>query len=128
MTHRISDNWWDPLDGVRVAITGGTSGLGLALVREFLGRGGHVAFVARTAAHVEAVALSHPGAHGIIGDVARKEDIYPIAFRSPERLAGSTCSSTTPRAWDRRRWPCSATPRAKSSSSRWPRTSSARSG
>ena len=88
MTHHAADNWWDPLDGVRVAITGGTSGLGLALVREFLGRGAHVAFVARTAAHVEAVALAHPGAHGIVGDVARKEDIYPIALQIAGTLGG----------------------------------------
>ena len=40
----------DPLAGLRVAITGGTSGLGLALVRELLGRGARVAFVARTRA------------------------------------------------------------------------------
>jgi len=33
--------------GRRVAITGGTAGLGLALVRELLGRGADVAFVAR---------------------------------------------------------------------------------
>ena len=38
------------LKGVRIAITGGTSGLGLALVRECLARGARVAFVARTRA------------------------------------------------------------------------------
>jgi hypothetical protein len=37
----------DPFANLRVAITGGTSGLGLALVRELLGRGAQVAFVAR---------------------------------------------------------------------------------
>src|SRR5262245_4696331 len=35
------------LDTLRVAITGGTSGLGLALVRQLRDRGAHVAFVAR---------------------------------------------------------------------------------
>src|SRR5262245_7178129 len=44
------------LDGVRVAITGGTSGLGLALVRELAGRGANIALVARTAARVAQVA------------------------------------------------------------------------
>ena len=29
----------NPFAGIRVAVTGGTSGLGLALVRELLGRG-----------------------------------------------------------------------------------------
>jgi NAD(P)-dependent dehydrogenase (short-subunit alcohol dehydrogenase family) len=71
-----------------VAVTGGTSGLGLAIVRELLGRGAHVAFVARTPEHVNAVARAHPGAHGIVGDVARKEDIYPIALQIAGNLGG----------------------------------------
>jgi len=76
------------LDGVRVAITGGTSGLGLALVGELQRRGARVAFVARTAARVEAVARAHPGSVGIVGDVARKEDIYPIALQITGILGG----------------------------------------
>ena len=68
-------------DGLRVAVTGGTSGLGLALVREFLSRGARVAFVARTRGRVERVAREHAGAHGIAGDVASKEDIYPVALQ-----------------------------------------------
>jgi NAD(P)-dependent dehydrogenase (short-subunit alcohol dehydrogenase family) len=84
--HRQTES--EPLHGVRVAITGGTSGLGLALVRELLGRGARVAFVARTRARVEAVAEAHPGAHGIVGDVARKEDIHPIALQIAGELGG----------------------------------------
>jgi len=76
------------LEGVRVAVTGGTSGLGLALVREFLGRGARVAFVARTPARVEAIARAHPAAYGIVGDVARKEDIHPIALQIVGNLGG----------------------------------------
>ena len=78
----------DNINYAKVAITGGTSGLGLALVRELLGRGAHVAFVARTRAHVEAVARAHPGASGIVGDVARKDDIYPIALQIAGNLGG----------------------------------------
>ena len=44
------------LRGLRVAITGGTSGLGLALVRLLVARGAQVAFVARTAHAVERIA------------------------------------------------------------------------
>lgn len=72
---------------LRVAITGATSGLGLALLREWLGRGAHVAFVARTARAVAEVAEAH-GAHGIVGDVARKEDIHPIALQVIAALGG----------------------------------------
>jgi NAD(P)-dependent dehydrogenase (short-subunit alcohol dehydrogenase family) len=76
------------MNDARIAITGGTSGLGLALVRELLSRGARVAFVARTRAHVEAVARAHPGAHGIVGDVSRKDDIYPIALQIAGHLGG----------------------------------------
>jgi NAD(P)-dependent dehydrogenase (short-subunit alcohol dehydrogenase family) len=75
-------------DGARVAITGGTSGLGLALVRELLRRGARVAFVARTRERVERVAREHSGAHGIVGDISVKEDIYPIAVQVVGELGG----------------------------------------
>jgi NAD(P)-dependent dehydrogenase (short-subunit alcohol dehydrogenase family) len=74
--------------GVRVAITGGTSGLGLALVRELLDRGAQVAFVARGRDRVERVACEHPGAHGIVGDISVKEDIHPIAIQIVGELGG----------------------------------------
>jgi NAD(P)-dependent dehydrogenase (short-subunit alcohol dehydrogenase family) len=78
----------DPFGGLRVAITGGTSGLGLALVRELLGRGARVAFVARTRERVAQVASENAGAHGIAGDVAAKDDIYPIALQVTGELGG----------------------------------------
>src|ERR1041385_9533471 len=78
----------DSFLGLRVAITGGTSGLGLALVRELVDRGARVAFVARTRERVEEVAREHPGAHGIVGDVSVKEDIYPIASQKKPRRRG----------------------------------------
>jgi NAD(P)-dependent dehydrogenase (short-subunit alcohol dehydrogenase family) len=74
--------------GLRVAVTGGTSGLGLALVRELLGRGARVAFVARTPGRVAEVARAHAGAHGIIGDVSAKNDIHPIAVQIVGELGG----------------------------------------
>ena len=67
--------------GLNVAVTGGTSGLGLALVRELTARGAHVAFVARTRDAVHRVESEHPGAHGIVGDVANIKDIYPMAVQ-----------------------------------------------
>ena len=75
------------MNPLRVAITGGTSGLGLALLREFRRRGARVAFVARTPAPVAEISERH-GAHGIVGDVARKEDIHPIALQITAALGG----------------------------------------
>jgi NAD(P)-dependent dehydrogenase (short-subunit alcohol dehydrogenase family) len=73
---------------LRVAITGGTSGLGLALVRRLTAAGAHVAFVARHREDVERVVHEHPRAHGIVGDVSRKEDIHPIAIQVLGALGG----------------------------------------
>jgi NAD(P)-dependent dehydrogenase (short-subunit alcohol dehydrogenase family) len=78
----------DPFSGLRVAITGGTSGLGLALVRELSARGARVAFVARTRERVEQVARENPGTHGIVGDVSAKNDIYPMAIQITGELGG----------------------------------------
>lgn len=75
-------------DGVRAAITGGTSGLGRALVRELVDRGATVAFVGRMRERVEAVARAHHGTHGIVGDVSRKEDIHPMALQIVGTLGG----------------------------------------
>jgi NAD(P)-dependent dehydrogenase (short-subunit alcohol dehydrogenase family) len=77
-----------PFAGVRAAVTGGTSGLGLALVRELLGRGARVAFVARGRDRVERVAREHDGAHGIVGDISIKDDIHPIAIQIVGELGG----------------------------------------
>jgi NAD(P)-dependent dehydrogenase (short-subunit alcohol dehydrogenase family) len=77
-----------PFTGTRVAVTGGTSGLGLALVRELAARGAKVAFVARGADRVEQVRRELPGVHGIVGDVAIKEDIHPIAMQIVGELGG----------------------------------------
>src|SRR6516164_6191556 len=50
---------------LRVAITGGTGGLGLALVREFRSRGAEIAFVVRGKERLQRVARELPGTHGI---------------------------------------------------------------
>jgi NAD(P)-dependent dehydrogenase (short-subunit alcohol dehydrogenase family) len=78
----------DPFAGLRVAITGGTSGLGLALVRHLHERGARIAFVARHRDDVGRVAEQHKGTHGIVGDVANKDDIYPIAMQILGALGG----------------------------------------
>ena len=83
MTH--SDLSRPPL---RIAVTGGTSGLGRALVDAFAARGDAVAFVARDAARVRAVAAVVAGSHGIVGDVANKDDAHRIALQVGGALGG----------------------------------------
>jgi NAD(P)-dependent dehydrogenase (short-subunit alcohol dehydrogenase family) len=75
------------IKGLRVAVTGGTSGLGLALVRQLKRDGAIVAFIARSGDDVERVA-KETGAVGIVGDVSRKEDIYPTALQITGNLGG----------------------------------------
>ena len=69
------------LDGVRVAVTGGTSGLGLALVRALRDRGARVVSIAR---HPR----QEPGIVSIAGDVSKKDDIHPIAIQTIAALGG----------------------------------------
>jgi len=78
----------DTSSALRVAVTGGTSGLGLALVRALHARGARVAFVARDAARVQRVAAELPGTHGIAGDIANKDDTHRIAMQISAALGG----------------------------------------
>jgi NAD(P)-dependent dehydrogenase (short-subunit alcohol dehydrogenase family) len=76
------------LAGIKVLITGGTSGLGLALVRMLHASGAQVAFVARNNSRVEEVAALLPGTLGIVGDVAAKQDTHRIALQALGVLGG----------------------------------------
>jgi NAD(P)-dependent dehydrogenase (short-subunit alcohol dehydrogenase family) len=76
------------LHGIRVALTGGTSGLGLALLDELLARGASVAFVARHPRRVAEVAAVRSRVAGLVGDIADKEDIYPLAMQISGLLGG----------------------------------------
>lgn len=77
-----------PLTGLRVAITGGTSGLGLALVEALHKQGAHVAFIARDGLRVANVAQRLPGAHGIAGDVSWKLTTHALAIQVTAALGG----------------------------------------
>ena len=76
------------LKKLRVAVTGGTSGLGLALVRLLSARGARVAFVARTAGLVRQIA-QETGAFGIVGDAnasrGKQSDESQSETRRPTR-------------------------------------------
>ena len=72
--------------GLRVAITGGTSGLGLALVRQLTEAGARVVFVARGSDRVERVA----GETGAVGTGRRRgaQGRYLSAGTSDHRSTG----------------------------------------
>jgi NAD(P)-dependent dehydrogenase (short-subunit alcohol dehydrogenase family) len=76
------------LAGKRVVVTGGTSGLGLALVRAAHRRGARVGFIARTAQRVDTLARELPGTVGVAGDVADKSAIHRVALQLTGRLGG----------------------------------------
>jgi NAD(P)-dependent dehydrogenase (short-subunit alcohol dehydrogenase family) len=75
-------------NGMRVAITGGTSGLGNALAVALYDSGAKVAIVARNRARIEDLVHKMPGLHGVVGDVSSKNDIYPIAIQLLGALGG----------------------------------------
>ena len=76
------------LKHLRVAITGGTSGLGRAMVHALHAAGAKVAFVARDAQRVADTAAGLPGTHGIVGDVSRKDETHRIALQINAALGG----------------------------------------
>jgi NAD(P)-dependent dehydrogenase (short-subunit alcohol dehydrogenase family) len=84
----MSHHHRSPFAGLRVAITGGTSGLGLALVKALRQRGAEVAFVARNAPHVAEVAWDVAGSHGIVGDVSWKLETHALAIQLASALGG----------------------------------------
>lgn len=88
MQHSSQINTVTALQGLRIAVTGGTSGLGLALVELLSDAQAQVAFIARDPARVTQVALEHSGSHGIVGDVSRQDDIHRIALQILGRLGG----------------------------------------
>ena len=75
------------LKRMRIAVTGGTSGLGSALVRNLAASRARVAFVARRAQLVKRVSRE-TNACGIVGDVGLKEDIHAMALEIAWNLGG----------------------------------------
>ena len=77
-----------PFAGLRVALTGGTSGLGLALLRALRDHGAQVAFIARDAERVARTAAAHPGSRGIAGDVSDQRQTHGLALQLASAFGG----------------------------------------
>ena len=71
----------------RFLITGGSQGIGAALVQQARKGGHHVVFTGRNAAHIEAVARA-TGANGIVADVSSDADNARLVGQALETMGG----------------------------------------
>ena len=76
---------------MKVLVTGGTSGLGLAMASALAAAGAIVALTGRSAARATAVAADLPGAAGIELDVRGESSVAGQSTRRGRGSAASTC-------------------------------------
>lgn len=74
------------LNDQHVFITGGGSGIGLALAREFLARGNRVTICGRSAAKLQQAAVENPGLDFIVADISGEGGLRLIAEELSGRL------------------------------------------
>lgn len=75
------------LDGKTALVTGGSKGIGRAVVDELVALGANVLVIARTQAGVDATIAAHPGrVTGVCADVTRAEDRPRIVDAAPAAL------------------------------------------
>jgi NAD(P)-dependent dehydrogenase (short-subunit alcohol dehydrogenase family) len=72
----------------RVLVTGGSKGLGLAIARELVAEGAHVAICSRNAEEVAAAAEDVGAAHAQAADVTDPEQVADFVVRSADALGG----------------------------------------
>lgn len=79
------------LDGKRILLTGGTTGIGRAMLKRFLAEGARVLTLGRDQADLDealkACASERGEAHGIAADLGRREDIARL-FEEADRTLG----------------------------------------
>ena len=72
----------------RVLITGGSSGIGLALAQKFLDQNNTVIITGRDATKLEKIKPSHPQIHTFQSDVSVDEEVKVLANTIQERFGG----------------------------------------
>ena len=96
------------LDGKRVLVTGGSSGIGLKIAKALLAKGAKVAISGRRSASVSSALAELRGAKGeavgIIADVGTAEGRTETLGRALAALGGLDILSTTPPAFARGGW------------------------
>lgn len=75
-------------DGARVVITGGASGIGLALARRMQADGAQLAICDREAERVEAAVAAIPGAFGAVCDVTDGDALTAFIREAADRMGG----------------------------------------
>lgn len=75
------------IEGSRALVTGGSEGIGLAVARALIDRGGKVAILSRTEEKVRAAA-EEVGAHPVIGDVGEEADAVRGVAETVDALGG----------------------------------------
>ncbi len=76
------------LAGKRIVVTGGSSGIGLALAHAFAEAGGHVTVTGRSESRLEDAAASHERITGFACDVTRDDQV--VALREHMDAGGGT--------------------------------------
>ena len=76
------------LDGTRALVTGGTSGLGLAMASALARAGATVVITSRSAERAAAAAARLPGALGVAADAADETSVARVVDQAWSRLGG----------------------------------------
>ena len=74
------------LTGKTALITGGTSGIGLAIAHRLAHEGCRIAICGRTQAKLDAALATLPGAHGFVADIGKPADVAALVEATVETL------------------------------------------